>query len=109
MEKISGFYPSQEKQPNDEWQISRPRGWLNWISLGMLGVGGTTESSSFIGVVSDEVIKDICEATEFHSSPSFDENTFAGDKLCLSSLNFSICQITTTISSKVKLASREIE
>ncbi|KAK1305602.1 hypothetical protein QJS10_CPA10g00688 [Acorus calamus] len=59
--EISGSYPSQEKQPNDEWQISRPRGWLNWISLGMLGVGGTTESSSFVGVVSDEVIK-ICES-----------------------------------------------
>lgn len=34
-----------------------PRGWLNWLSRGMLGAGGTDDSSQFSGVVSDEVIK----------------------------------------------------
>lgn len=46
-----------EKQQNDERSSSRSRGWLNWLSLGMLGAGGTADSSQFSGVVSDEVIK----------------------------------------------------
>lgn len=46
-----------EKLPNDERSSSRSRGWLNWLSLGMLGAGGTDDSGEFSGVVSDEVIK----------------------------------------------------
>lgn len=41
----------------DEHSSSKPRGWLNWLSRGMLGAGGTDDSSQFSGVVSDEVIK----------------------------------------------------
>lgn len=48
---------SQEKSQNDEQSASRARRWLNWLSLGMLGAGGTADSSSFAGVVSDEIIK----------------------------------------------------
>lgn len=37
--------------------MGKSRGWLNWLSLGMLGAGGTDGCSQFSGVVSDEVIK----------------------------------------------------
>ena len=37
--------------------VEKSRGWLNWLSLGMLGAGGTDDSGEFSGVVSDEVIK----------------------------------------------------
>lgn len=39
-----------------EQSSNRPRGWLNWLSRGMLGAGGTEDSSQFSGVVSDEII-----------------------------------------------------
>lgn len=48
---------TKEKQQNDERSAGEPRGWLNWLSLGMLGAGGTADSSQFAGVVSDEIIK----------------------------------------------------
>lgn len=46
-----------EKSLNDERLSNRSRGWLNWLSRGMLGAGGTDDSSQFSGVVSDEVVK----------------------------------------------------
>lgn len=48
---------TKEKQQNDERSAGEPRGWLNWLSLGMLGAGGTADSSQFAGVVSDKIIK----------------------------------------------------
>lgn len=48
---------SVDKSRNDEHLVGKSRGWLNWLSLGMLGAGGTDDSSQFSGVVSDEVIK----------------------------------------------------
>uniref|UniRef100_M1C3E1 Vacuolar protein sorting-associated protein n=1 Tax=Solanum tuberosum TaxID=4113 RepID=M1C3E1_SOLTU len=41
----------------DEHMSSKPRGWLNWLSRGMLGAGGTDDSSQFSGVISDDVVK----------------------------------------------------
>jgi hypothetical protein len=32
-------------------------GWRNWLSLGMLGAGGTNDLGQFSGAVSDAVIK----------------------------------------------------
>ncbi|KAL9243679.1 hypothetical protein vseg_017537 [Gypsophila vaccaria] len=61
-----------EKLANDEATSGRARGWLNWLSRGVLGAGGTDDSSQFSGVVSDEVIKDICEATKFQPVHSVD-------------------------------------
>lgn len=89
-----------EKQQNDERSSSRARGWLNWLSLGMLGAGGTADSSSFAGVVSDEIIKDIHEATSFHPAFSSDEDSLIRDKFCLSSIKLNICQIIISISTK---------
>lgn len=66
---IEGGTPA-ENLPNDEVSIGRARGWLNWLSRGVLGAGGTDDSSQFSGVVSDEVLKDICEATKFQPLPS---------------------------------------
>jgi len=48
---------SQGKQQCSDQSANTERGWLNWLSLGMLGAGGTADSSSFAGVVSDEIIK----------------------------------------------------
>lgn len=48
---------SIEKSRNDDRSSSRSRGWLNWLSRGMLGAGGTDDYSQFSGVVSDEVVK----------------------------------------------------
>lgn len=48
---------SVERMPNDERSAGKSRGWLNWLSRGMLGAGGTDDSGQFSGVVSDEVIK----------------------------------------------------
>lgn len=45
-------------KPLDDEQISsKPRGWLNWLSRGMLGAGGTDDSSQFSGLISDDVVK----------------------------------------------------
>jgi hypothetical protein len=41
----------------DEQLTGASQGWLNWLSLGMLGVGGTADSSSFAGVISEDIIK----------------------------------------------------
>ncbi|XP_056698931.1 uncharacterized protein [Spinacia oleracea] len=66
---IEGSTPA-ENLPNDEVPTGGARGWLNWLSRGMLGAGGTDDSSQFSGVVSDEVLKDICKATKFQPMPS---------------------------------------
>lgn len=82
----------------DELSSSKPRGWLNWLSRGMLGAGGTDDSSQFSGVVSDEVIKDIYEATKFYSVPALSGET-ASDEIYVSSMKFNIHQITATLRS----------
>jgi len=46
-----------EVSRNDDHSTGKSQGWLNWLSRGMLGAGGTEDSSQFSGVVSDEVIK----------------------------------------------------
>lgn len=62
----SDVHDSQEKGQNDERSFTRLRGWLNWLSLGMLGAGGTADSSSFTGVVSDEIIKVLSMADQLN-------------------------------------------
>jgi hypothetical protein len=51
---------SEEKPQTEEQSSSKGRRWLNWLSLGMLGAGGTADTSTFAGVVSDEIIKASC-------------------------------------------------
>lgn len=46
-----------DKSQEDSRLPSKPRGWLNWLSRGMLSAGGTDDSSQFSGVISDDVIK----------------------------------------------------
>lgn len=46
-----------EKEQSDDPTSNQSRGWLNWLSRGMLGAGGTEDSSQFSGVVSDEIVK----------------------------------------------------
>ncbi|KAL2933170.1 Vacuolar protein sorting-associated protein 13 [Bienertia sinuspersici] len=88
---------STEKFPNDEAATGRARGWLNWLSRGVLGAGGTDDSSQFSGVVSDEVLKDICEATKFQPMPSVN---IASDGLTfLFAVNFHITKMSLLLKS----------
>ncbi|XP_031373509.1 uncharacterized protein LOC116188354 isoform X3 [Punica granatum] len=94
----SGFN-SLEKSRNLDQSSSRPRGWLNWLSRGMLGAGGTEDSSQFSGVVSDEVIKDIYEATEFQPSASTNGPVVTDDKLYRCAVKFCIHEIAALLRS----------
>lgn len=53
----AGTQTTVEKSQVDDRSMGKPRGWLNWLSLGMLGAGGTEDSSQFSGVISDDVVK----------------------------------------------------
>ncbi|VAI88392.1 unnamed protein product [Triticum turgidum subsp. durum] len=81
----------------DELSAGAGRGWLNWLSLGMLGAGGTADTSSFAGVVSEDIIKDLYEGTEFHPVSSA-ENHLTKENYY--SLRLSIPQILTTVTSR---------
>lgn len=54
---MTGTQTAAEKSQVDDRAMGKPRGWLNWLSLGMLGAGGTEDSSQFAGVISDDVVK----------------------------------------------------
>ncbi|XP_052202477.1 uncharacterized protein LOC127808127 isoform X2 [Diospyros lotus] len=96
---VIGTSTSVEKSLIDERSFSKPRGWLNWLSRGMLGAGGTDDSSQFSGVISDEVIKDIYEATKFQPVPSPD-GTFVGDDIVVfSEIKFHIHEASATLCS----------
>ncbi|XP_022639322.1 uncharacterized protein LOC106768127 isoform X4 [Vigna radiata var. radiata] len=95
--KISTDIPT-EKSCNDEHTV-KSQGWLNWLSRGMLGAGGTDDSSQFSGVVSFDV-KDMSEATEFHPLVSSSFDSAAKHELCIFSMMFEIDQISATICSK---------
>ncbi|XP_076908384.1 uncharacterized protein LOC143565241 [Bidens hawaiensis] len=86
-----------DKLVDDDQSSSKPRGWLKWLSRGMLGAGGTDDSSQFSGVVSDEVIKDIYEATKFHPAPSPVLDATGSDGILLSSIKVSINRISATL------------
>nr|KYP76317.1 Putative vacuolar protein sorting-associated protein 13A [Cajanus cajan] len=87
-----------EKSVYDEQSV-KSRGWLNWLSRGMLGAGGTDDSSQFSGVVSYDV-KDISEATEFHPLVSSSFDVTVKHELCIFSMKFVIHQISATLCSK---------
>ncbi|KAK9079002.1 hypothetical protein SSX86_000671 [Deinandra increscens subsp. villosa] len=86
-----------DKLVDDDQSSNKPQGWLKWLSRGMLGAGGTDVSSQFSGVVSDEVIKDIYEATKFHPAPSPVLDASGSDGILLSSIKFSINRISATL------------
>ncbi|EFH50478.1 hypothetical protein ARALYDRAFT_910516 [Arabidopsis lyrata subsp. lyrata] len=86
-----------EKEPSDDPTLNKSRGWLNWLSRGMLGAGGTEDSSQFSGVVSDEVVKDIHKATKFHPLSSSPRNTSATGKICTCSIRLNVPKISGTL------------
>ncbi|CAK7357552.1 unnamed protein product [Dovyalis caffra] len=98
--EVNGTHSFIEKSQNDERSSSRSRGWLNWISRGMLGAGGTDDSIQFSGVVSDEVVKDIYEATEFQPSFLSGGDVDANYKMFTCAMKFSVGRITATLQSK---------
>ncbi|TKW09291.1 hypothetical protein SEVIR_6G085000v4 [Setaria viridis] len=83
----------------DEQLAGASRGWLNWLSLGMLGAGGTADSSSFAGVVSEDIIKDIYEGTEFHPVSSA-EYYLTKENYYSLFVRLSVSQIVTTVASR---------
>lgn len=89
-----------DKSLDDDQPSNKPQGWLKWLSRGMLGAGGTDDSSQFSGVVSDEVIKDIYEATKFHPAPSPVLDAAGSDGILLSSIKFSIHRISAVLRNK---------
>ncbi|KAL7589773.1 hypothetical protein Lser_V15G35826 [Lactuca serriola] len=105
VDSASGFGNSEanttiDKSMDDDQTSGKPQGWLKWLSRGMLGAGGTDDSSQFSGVVSDEVIKDIYEATKFHPAPSPVLDAAGSDRLLLSSIKCSIHRISATLRNK---------
>uniref|UniRef100_A0A1D1Z4D3 Putative vacuolar protein sorting-associated protein 13A n=1 Tax=Anthurium amnicola TaxID=1678845 RepID=A0A1D1Z4D3_9ARAE len=97
---MTDIHFTQEKGQNDERSFNRLRGWLNWLSLGMLGAGGTANSSSFAGLVSDEIIKDIYEVTESQPLLTSIREGSTRNKILSSLIKFDIDHFTMTISSK---------
>ncbi|KAI4331783.1 hypothetical protein L6164_016738 [Bauhinia variegata] len=97
---MSGVDTPVEKKSIDERSFGKSRGWLNWLSRGMLGAGGTDDSSQFSGVVSDDVIKDIYEATEFQPLISSNSDVAIKDELCLCSIKSKIAHFSATLRSK---------
>ncbi|XP_031736163.1 uncharacterized protein LOC101204937 isoform X2 [Cucumis sativus] len=97
---MTGAQTTVEKSQVDDRAVGKPRGWLNWLSLGMLGAGGTEDSSQFSGVISDDVVKDIYKATKFH--PSVFSNVSAADegRICFCAIEFDIHHISATLMSK---------
>ncbi|CAH1424589.1 unnamed protein product [Lactuca virosa] len=105
VDSASGFGNSEANTPidksmDDDQTSGKPQGWLKWLSRGMLGAGGTDDSSQFSGVVSDEVIKDIYEATKFHPAPSPVLDAAGSDRILLSSIKCSIHRISATLRNK---------
>ncbi|KDO50191.1 hypothetical protein CISIN_1g0000282mg, partial [Citrus sinensis] len=94
-----GMNGGAEKSRNDERLSSRSGGWLNWLSRGMLGAGGTDDSSQFSGVVSDEVVKDIYEATKFDPLVSSSIVADANDKFHTCAIKLSIAEISAALQS----------
>ncbi|GFQ03174.1 putative vacuolar protein sorting-associated protein 13b [Phtheirospermum japonicum] len=88
---------NMDKLEEDDRPPSKPRGWLNWLSYGMLGAGGTDDSNQFSGVISDDVIKDIYEATKFHPAPVPIGDSAMMDDVYFSSLKLNISEIHTTL------------
>ncbi|KAL2484980.1 Protein of unknown function (DUF1162) [Abeliophyllum distichum] len=88
-----------DKSLEDSRLPSKPRGWLNWLSRGMLGAGGTDDSSQFSGVISDDIIKDIYEATKFHPAPLLNGDAAVMDEVFFSSIKLNIREIYATLRS----------
>ncbi|KAK4437331.1 Vacuolar protein sorting-associated protein 13 [Sesamum alatum] len=88
-----------DKSVEDDRPPSKPRGWLNWLSYGMLGAGGTDDSNQFSGVISDDVIKDIYEATKFHPASELVGDSATIVEFYFSSMKINISEIHTTLRS----------
>ncbi|XP_021760935.1 LOW QUALITY PROTEIN: uncharacterized protein LOC110725772 [Chenopodium quinoa] len=93
---IEGSSPAEDG-PDDEVSTVKSRGWLNWLSRGVLGAGGTDDSSQFSGVVSDEVLKDICKATKFQPMPNV--NLASSGVAFLFAVNFHISEMSISMNS----------
>lgn len=111
-----------EKEQSDDPTSNQSRGWLNWLSRGMLGAGGTEDSSQFSGVVSDEIVKvfrtiiyqwsfntlrdiivtlhllqDIHEATKFDPLSSSPRIISATGKICTCFVRLDVQKVSATL------------
>ncbi|XP_057796881.1 intermembrane lipid transfer protein VPS13 isoform X2 [Salvia miltiorrhiza] len=90
---------NMDKSVEDDQPPSKPRGWLNWLSYGMLGAGGTDVTNQFSGVISDDVIKDIYEATKFYPAPVVVGDSAMMEEVYFSSVKINISDIHTKLRS----------
>ncbi|MCO5559153.1 hypothetical protein L7F22_012746 [Adiantum nelumboides] len=59
----------------DDLSSQKHRSWLNLLSLGMLGAAGSSAASEqFAGVLPDDIIEDIFEATKYHPQGLMEDN-----------------------------------
>ncbi|KAF9591491.1 hypothetical protein IFM89_004545, partial [Coptis chinensis] len=89
-------------QQNDEGSSARARGWINWLSLGMLGAGGTENSVQFSGVVSDEIVKNIHDVTEFNPMSSDGGAGLTRNGVFLFSIKLKLHQLNVTLKASSK-------
>ncbi|XP_048591068.1 uncharacterized protein LOC106348493 isoform X1 [Brassica napus] len=85
-----------EKEQSDDTS-NQSRGWLNWLSRGMLGAGGTEDSSQFSGVVSDEIVKDIHEATKFDPLSSSPRIISATGQICTCFIRLDVQKVSAIL------------
>ncbi|KAG6546751.1 hypothetical protein Mapa_011940 [Marchantia paleacea] len=58
----------QSSMPLSQQPLSQQRGWLNWLSLGLLGAAESIDAAVF----PDDIIKDLCEAADFNPTSVFE-------------------------------------
>ncbi|XP_042063835.1 uncharacterized protein LOC121807630 isoform X1 [Salvia splendens] len=90
---------NMNKSVDDDQPPNKPRGWLNWLSYGMLGAGGTDVTNQFSGVISDDAIKDIYEATKFYPAPAVIGDSAIKEEVYFYSVKINISDIHTKLRS----------
>ncbi|KAL2613042.1 hypothetical protein R1flu_024734 [Riccia fluitans] len=63
----------QQPVPHSQRPLNQQRGWLNWLSLGLLGAAESIDAAVF----PDEIIKDLCEAADFNPTSVIESGNHA--------------------------------
>ncbi|KAL5726588.1 hypothetical protein ACHQM5_009620 [Ranunculus cassubicifolius] len=90
-----------EGQQNNSSPSSRARGWIKWLSLGILGDDGTEDSINLSGAVSDEIVKDMYAATQSQATSSLGGASLTMNGIFLFSIVVNVHQINVTLLTKL--------
>uniref|UniRef100_A0A0E0LQM8 C2 domain-containing protein n=1 Tax=Oryza punctata TaxID=4537 RepID=A0A0E0LQM8_ORYPU len=96
--EIGAFAERTGSPRTDDQSAGAGQGWLKWLSRGMLGAGGTADTNSFADV-SDDIIKDIYEGTEFHPISSAENHLTKENRYSLF-VRLSFSEILVSITSR---------